>query len=487
MLKRALEQRRTHGRLSAPFGQLAEPQFLAELKPGRRNGSQNINLTFAAQTIFFYLARYALTFYYLPMKKVLVLLLITTFGAHAQTNLSGVINSSQTWTLAGSPYIVSGNLVIFEGVDITIEPGVTVKFNSSAGMELRGRLMALGTESENITFTSNLSSPSIGSWNGITVKDTTDPLGVGNQVTMNYVNGMYAWNFINLDLAYHGPYTFSNCYFAHNDRVNYDGGLPSTNFDHCVFESNNRALNWCQFESRVSNSYFYNNVIGLDGFGVVDTCYFSGHTDYAMAPYGVTTGCVIEHNNVGVKTSFNSVNHTFVNNTVANNTIGLEVNSFFNGIQTFTGNTICNNIAYNLKLLSPNNANLGMNCWCSMDESVVHGTIYDGNDNVSYGLVSLSPLSSDCELPLLVGDSEIELDEHSMSAYPNPFKDKVHFRSASSLMFTLQLYDMSGRMVFENTFVNEFEFDGSDIASGMYSFTAKTEAGDVVSGKLVKE
>ena len=326
------------------------------------------------------------------MKVFLLLLSILASVAYAQTNLSGGIYTSQTWTLAGSPYIVSGNLVVFEGVEITIEPGVTVQFDQSASLELRGKLTAIGTETDSIYFTSSQSSPTIGAWNGITVIGTTSPLGVGDQVTLEYSKGMYASVFINLDIAYHGPYNFKHCYFAYNGKVNEDGGSPSTNFDYCTFESNTQALDWCQFENRASHCYFYNNDVGLVGIEQVDTCYFSGHPDYAMAPYGVTTGCTIENNAIGVKTGFNAVNHTFVNNTVINNGVGLEISSFFNGSHTITGNTICNNSIYNVKLLTSNNADLGMNCWCSTDEGQIQSTIYDGYDNVAYGLDSLSPV-----------------------------------------------------------------------------------------------
>ena len=76
-----------------------------------------------------------------------------SFLSNAQTNLSGGVYNSETWDLAGSPYNVSGNLVIFDGVEVTIEAGVKVMFEPSASMELRGKLWAIGTASDSIVFT----------------------------------------------------------------------------------------------------------------------------------------------------------------------------------------------------------------------------------------------------------------------------------------------------------------------------------------------
>ena len=219
------------------------------------------------------------------MKKLnlVALLTIITGFIYAQTTVSGGIFSNTVWSPSGNPFIVTGNTVIFDGVTLTIEPGVIVKFNSGTGLELRGKLIAIGNATNNITFTSNLASPVQSSWNGIKVIGNTNPLGVGNQVTMEYCKGEYANYFIDLDIAYHGPYTFKHCYFSNNYQTNNDGGMPATVFENCRFESNNIALGHCQFDSRVSNSSFINNIDGVRGISTVDSCYFFGNTGVALS------------------------------------------------------------------------------------------------------------------------------------------------------------------------------------------------------------
>ena len=105
------------------------------------------------------------------LKKLLtVLFIILTYG-YGQTNVSGVISSNTTWTLANSPYVVTGNILVSEGVTLTIEPGVVVKFDSEKVMQIRGELIAQGTIDSKITFTSNASSPAAGDWEYLTFYD----------------------------------------------------------------------------------------------------------------------------------------------------------------------------------------------------------------------------------------------------------------------------------------------------------------------------
>ncbi|MBL7183553.1 MAG: hypothetical protein ISS50_03780, partial [Anaerolineae bacterium] len=70
------------------------------------------------------------------------------------TNVSGTIITHTTWTTAGSPYILTGDVVITRSVTLTIEQGVVVKGQSAAGLTVLGHLYAVGTVTQPITFTS---------------------------------------------------------------------------------------------------------------------------------------------------------------------------------------------------------------------------------------------------------------------------------------------------------------------------------------------
>lgn len=85
------------------------------------------------------------------------------------TRVSGTIAADATWDLAGSPYWVEGDVTVNKNVNLTIEPGVEVKFNGKYKLIMYGNLSARGTYSQDINFTSNSTSPKPGDWERIQI------------------------------------------------------------------------------------------------------------------------------------------------------------------------------------------------------------------------------------------------------------------------------------------------------------------------------
>ncbi len=78
-------------------------------------------------------------------------------------------NTDVTWSLAGSPYVVGGNVLISNGATLTIEPGVEVSWvNPNLYLwALTGNLVANGTAQDPIRFVSDV--PDAGRWRGIII------------------------------------------------------------------------------------------------------------------------------------------------------------------------------------------------------------------------------------------------------------------------------------------------------------------------------
>ncbi|MBK5286006.1 MAG: hypothetical protein JJE25_11450, partial [Bacteroidia bacterium] len=148
------------------------------------------------------------------LKKILpavLLSVIISFSAFAQTNVSGGIYTNATWTLANSPYIVVDTVVVFPGVTLTIQPGVVVKFANGKYMEIRqATLMAVGTSVDSITFTSNSATPTPGIWLRINLNNCV-------QSHFNFCNFYYSSNGVT-GASTSGPtfVTFRNSNFRYN-------------------------------------------------------------------------------------------------------------------------------------------------------------------------------------------------------------------------------------------------------------------------------
>ena len=61
-------------------------------------------------------------------------------------------NVNGTWTKKSSPYIIKGEINIPDGETLTIEPGVEVIFEGHYKFNVQGRLLAIGTVKDTITF-----------------------------------------------------------------------------------------------------------------------------------------------------------------------------------------------------------------------------------------------------------------------------------------------------------------------------------------------
>src|SRR5262245_7039759 len=90
--------------------------------------------------------------------------------APATTVIASNIVTNTIWTLAGSPYSLTVGVTVLPGVTLTIEPGVEVQASQSAELRVNGRLLAIGTASQPITFTST--SGQAGAWYGISMNGT---------------------------------------------------------------------------------------------------------------------------------------------------------------------------------------------------------------------------------------------------------------------------------------------------------------------------
>jgi hypothetical protein len=176
--------------------------------------------------------------------------------ARAQTEVCGDI-FDQTWTLAGSPYVVVCNVT---AGGLTIQPGVQVIFQSNYVFEVEGQLTAVGTAAAPIVFTGTN-----GGWQGIYFYDAPPPASLLAYCSIsNAVNsGIRITN---------TSVVISNCLIASNTSPANGGGILA------VTAANNLVLQNCTL---------INNTCGFSGGGI---CALIGTNTLTM------TECVVSNN-----------------------------------------------------------------------------------------------------------------------------------------------------------------------------------------------
>ncbi len=139
--------------------------------------------------------------------------------AFGQTQVSGLITSSRTWTKANSPYNITGNTQINEGVTLTIEPGVRIVFNGDFSFKAFGPIIAVGTAADSIYFETN--SPTIKIGKGIFIRSTAT---ANFDANYNYLSGsIFKYcSFKNLARGifnHQSGVSIENCNFLNNDLM----------------------------------------------------------------------------------------------------------------------------------------------------------------------------------------------------------------------------------------------------------------------------
>ncbi len=219
-----------------------------------------------------------------------ILFALLTLSGNSQTYISGFISPNSTWTVAGSPYIVTGNALLVQGDTLMINSGVTVKFDAATTLQIDGSLIAIGTSSNHITFTSNQASPQKGDWDELHFSDhASDAVfdSSGNYLSgciLKYCDVLYGGdnNFGLIHVESSSPY-ISQCTVEHSNTSgvysNNSSNLPdSTTVNDCtnygiyysgcgaavINDSIKNSLKGGLFLDLtcgiiIRNSYFYNN------------------------------------------------------------------------------------------------------------------------------------------------------------------------------------------------------------------------------------
>lgn len=112
--------------------------------------------------------------------------LLTHFNSFLYAQEGGTLTQDANWTISDSPVTVSDSLIIGEDATLTIDPGVEVRFEPQTALIVAGSLVAGGSDSEPVLFTSAASGPEPGDWAGITFERLNDAGSVLEYAVVEY-------------------------------------------------------------------------------------------------------------------------------------------------------------------------------------------------------------------------------------------------------------------------------------------------------------
>lgn len=169
----------------------------------------------------------------------------------ADTDVSGFIFEDTVWTKAKSPYIVKDGIVVDDGATLTIEPGVTVKFEGNKAIEIDGKLLAKGKKDKKITFTRNETD----NWGYIMFSDSSVDAVFDEKG--NYLGGSIM--------------DYCVVEYAGGAKMTYNGAIKLENaspfIDHCRIQNNAGYGIYARNEKLSGKLEIYNSTISYNGGG----------------------------------------------------------------------------------------------------------------------------------------------------------------------------------------------------------------------------
>ena len=296
--------------------------------------------------------------YCLIIVSIILFASVTVIG---QTYITGG-DVSGTWISAGSPYYIQGEITIPSTETLTIEPGVDVVFLGHHKFNVQGRLLAVGTQQDSISFTAD--SIEIG-WHGIRFNYT-----LNTNDTSKIVYCSFKYGKANTGVSS----SWDRC-----GGAILIGAFDKVFISDCLFENNMNngditaltggAAIYIKYASpTITNSTFINNL------GTTDCAILSLYSSVNIADINPIISNNIFMNNNGPHAPITSC---YNNAIISGNFISGNVTTRAGGgIFTMTTNAIItNNIIVNNQCFGGEGEGGGIKCWINDQAIIINNTI----------------------------------------------------------------------------------------------------------------
>ena len=324
----------------------------------------------------------------------------------AGTSVSGIIVTDTTWTQAGSPYTLIGNVLVNTGATLTIQPGTAVNL-AGYYLMVNGTLQAIGNSDNPVTFNYQ--------------QNTYSSSGMGLIFTP-YCNG---WNStsstgcILQNAVVNSPLTISNSVEVTRDSINNGINVQSQISElqtGTPVISNSNIKGGITVGNALGSAIIVGNTISGGGisFGSMNApnVTVTGNT-ISNCSVGINVGCwgtamtstvqliiknLIFNNSQGIVLADweGGSQPTIENNTITNNTVGICVSYPWGDNKpildaAICGNNIGGNSKYDFQNQQPTTVDAAYNWWGTTDTKIISQSIYDYYDDFNIGVVTYTP------------------------------------------------------------------------------------------------
>ncbi len=181
----------------------------------------------------------------------ILFLLTNSINTFSQTEASG--NQSGTWTTDSAPYPVVGEIIVPPDQTLHIEAGVVISFEGHYKFTVNGTLLAMGTESDSIFFTTD--DPVMG-WHGVRLTELQSGSSlIYCRIEYGKTSGSNFPDQHGGGIMLHGSNAIvDHCTFANNDASADDNGMGGA-----IYGINTSG------QTQITNCSFINNRICLWG------------------------------------------------------------------------------------------------------------------------------------------------------------------------------------------------------------------------------
>ncbi|MGD0204550.1 MAG: NosD domain-containing protein [Candidatus Bathyarchaeia archaeon] len=336
----------------------------------------------------------ALTFILALLVSTMVGVTTLHFGtAQSGTNVTDIIRVDTTWTQAKSPYNLTVDVLVNNGVALTIEPGVFVNLNSYH-MTVNGTLQAIGSSQNLILINGDNSAEIVFTQFAADWNQSTGTGCIIENANLLIFTVMYNSPEINNDTIYgristNANATISNCFIYGGLDIEGQGTVSNN-----TVTSPSGSMGQGIIITPDANATVSGNTITACSEGITI------NTEAGLVVGNFTSlieGNLIADNTYGIEiVAFSGA--TFLtpliqSNTITNNTNGIYFTSYSEvpTPTTILDNNICNNSNYNILSKISNDINATYNWWGTIDTQAINQTIYDYKDDFNLGNVCFVP------------------------------------------------------------------------------------------------